>query len=65
MLVITRRPGETVQIGPDIALTVLEVRGQQVRLGIEAPVEIAVLRDNARKMGKGADIPHGDQHESL
>ena len=45
MLILTRRIGEGIIIGEDIRVVVLEVRGKQVRLGIEAPLEIAVLRD--------------------
>lgn len=45
MLILTRRLGETIRIGPDIVVTVLGVNGQQVRLGIEAPKEVAVHRE--------------------
>jgi carbon storage regulator len=44
MLVLTRKPGEKIHIGPDITLTVLEVHGNKVRLGIEAPEDVAILR---------------------
>jgi carbon storage regulator len=45
MLILTRRNGENVRIGDDIAVTVLEVSGSQVRLGIMAPRAIAVHRE--------------------
>lgn len=45
MLVLTRRIGETVTIGSDITLTVLSVRGNQVRVGIGAPKEVEVHRE--------------------
>lgn len=45
MLILTRRIGEGVIIGDDIRVVVLEVRGKQVRLGIEAPMDVVVLRD--------------------
>lgn len=45
MLILTRRIGEGVIIGDDVRVVVLEVRGKQVRLGIEAPLEVVVLRD--------------------
>lgn len=45
MLILTRRIGEGVVIGDEVRVVVLEVRGKQVRLGIEAPLEIVVLRD--------------------
>jgi len=45
MLILTRRVGETVVIGNDVDVTVLGVKGNQVRLGIKAPKEIAVHRE--------------------
>lgn len=45
MLILTRRIGESVMIGQDISVTVLEVRGTQVRVGITAPKEIQVHRE--------------------
>lgn len=45
MLVLTRRRGEGVTIGPDIRVIVLGVKGGQVRLGIEAPASVAVHRE--------------------
>jgi len=45
MLVLSRRPGEQIVIGGNIRLTVLEIRGARVRLGIEAPPEVSVDRD--------------------
>ena len=44
MLVLTRRGGESVRIGDDVTVTVLEDRGRPVRLGIDAPKEIPVHR---------------------
>jgi carbon storage regulator len=45
MLVLTRKPDERIIIGKNITVTVLEVRGRQIRLGIEAPKEIPVKRE--------------------
>ena len=44
MLILTRRPGESIQVGDDIEISVLEIRGNQVRIGINAPPEVLVLR---------------------
>jgi carbon storage regulator len=45
MLVLTRRPGERIVIDDRITVTVLEVQGNRIRLGIEAPKEIPILRE--------------------
>jgi carbon storage regulator len=45
MLILTRRVGESIQIGSNVRLTVVGLSGNQVRLGIEAPDEVEVLRE--------------------
>jgi carbon storage regulator len=45
MLVLTRKPGDSIRIGPSIVITMLGVNGLQVRLGIEAPKEVTVHRE--------------------
>ncbi len=45
MLILTRRVGETLMIGDDVAVTVLGVKGNQVHIGIKAPREVAVHRE--------------------
>ena len=45
MLILTRRIGESLQIGDNVKLTVLSVRGNQIQLGIDAPPEVAVHRE--------------------
>jgi carbon storage regulator len=44
MLILTRKSGENITIGDDVVVSVLEIRGTQVRLGVKAPKEIAVHR---------------------
>lgn len=44
MLVLSRRVGESIVIGDDVTVTVLEVRGEIVRIGIDAPRSVAVYR---------------------
>ena len=62
MLILTRRVGETVVIGDDVTVTVLGVKGNQVRVGVNAPKEIAVHREEIferikREQADGEAIP--------
>lgn len=45
MLILTRRVGETIMIGEEVTVTVLGVKGNQVRIGINAPKDVAVHRE--------------------
>ena len=45
MLILTRRVGETVMIGDEVTVTVLRVKGNQVRIGVNAPKDVAVHRE--------------------
>ena len=45
MLVLTRQLDEGIFIGEDVFITVLEIRGSQVRLGLTAPTDVSILRD--------------------
>ena len=45
MLLLSRRTGETIHVGDDIEVTVLKVKGQQVRIGVTAPKDVPVHRD--------------------
>ena len=45
MLILTRRIGESIMIGDDVSVTILEVKGQQVRIGTKAPRDVSVHRD--------------------
>ena len=45
MLILSRKTGETLNVGDDVTVTVLSVKGNQVRIGINAPREVAVHRE--------------------
>jgi carbon storage regulator len=49
MLILTRRVGESIIIGDDTAITVLNVKGNQVRLGVNAPKNVSVHREEIYK----------------
>jgi carbon storage regulator len=67
MLVITRKAGDRVQIGDDITVTLLEISGSSVRLGIDAPAEVAVYRheilqavkEENRAAAEAPELPKG------
>ena len=70
MLILTRRAGETVMIGSDVTITVLGVKGNQVRIGINAPKDVAVHREeiyeriqSERAAESGADSDAGDKSD--
>lgn len=49
MLVLTRRRGEAIVVGDDVKIVILEVNGDQVRLGVEAPRSVSVHREEVYK----------------
>lgn len=55
MLVLTRRRGESIVIGGEIEVTVLEVTGDKVRVGIEAPDDVDIHRKEILERGEEAD----------
>lgn len=61
MLILTRRVGETLKIGDDVNVTVLGVKGNQVRIGVDAPKHVAVHREEIyeriHKEKQAADAP--------
>ena len=52
MLVLTRKEGEKVKIGNDITVSVVKIRGQQVKLGIQAPTQVKVFREEIYELLK-------------
>lgn len=60
MLVLTRRPGEEIVIDGNIRLTVISVKGDRVRIGIDAPPSVVVDREEIHERRKHCpeDVPH-------
>jgi carbon storage regulator len=58
MLILTRRIGESVKIGDNVTVAIMGIKGQQVRVGIDAPKDVTVLReeieDRNKQDGNGA-----------
>ena len=61
MLILTRRVGETIVIGDDVIITVLGIKGNQVRIGINAPKDVSVHREEIyRKIQNEKNTSIGD-----
>lgn len=58
MLIVTRRMGESVMIGSDVTVTVLSIKGNQVRIGIAAPDSVAVHREEVYERLKNGEPKH-------
>jgi carbon storage regulator len=63
MLILSRRPGESLTIGDDITITVVSINGNQIRLGINAPREVRVLRDEIYKAIRDENEAAATTHE--
>ena len=66
MLILTRRIGETLMVGDDVTITVLGVKGNQVRIGVNAPKDVAVHREEIYQRiqkEKSAENVDGDSEE--
>ncbi len=57
MLVLSRKPDDTIAIGDDITITLLQVKGDTVRLGIDAPEDVKILRGELiRSVSEGSAV---------
>ncbi|WP_430780664.1 carbon storage regulator CsrA [Actinoplanes sp. G11-F43] len=69
MLVLTRRAGESVMIGDDVVITVLEARGDVIRLGIQAPRDVQVHREEVyrelQEANRSAASPSADAVDAV
>jgi carbon storage regulator len=63
MLVLSRKESERIRLGDSIVVTVIRVSGDKVRLGIEAPADVIVLRDELQPHGQAA-AAHGEDASS-
>lgn len=63
MLILTRRIGETLMIGDDVTITVLGVKGNQVRIGVNAPKHVAVHREEIYQRIQKEKTGEGDPQD--
>ena len=71
MLILTRRVGESLRIGDEVSVTVLGIKGSQVRIGVNAPKSVSVHREevydriNEEKLKNSEDIPKNPEKSAL
>jgi carbon storage regulator len=63
MLVLSRKESEKIRLGDSIVVTIVRVSGDKVRVGIEAPPNVLVLRDELKPM-RTITLPHAEQRDS-
>lgn len=68
MLILSRKIDEKIKIGDDITITLIDVHGDQVKIGVEAPKNIKVFRqevfDAIQSENKAAVVPNGDERQN-
>jgi carbon storage regulator len=62
MLILTRRIGEVLRVGDDVSITVLGIKGNQVRIGIDAPKDVSVHREEIYQRIKNEGNTHEGDH---
>ena len=62
MLVLSRKESERIRLGDSIVVTVVRVAGDKVRLGIEAPLDMLVLREELEPHARASGAPAGEPH---
>jgi carbon storage regulator len=60
MLILTRKVGEMIRIGDAVVIRVLEVRGSQVRLGVDAPADVRIFREEVYRASQEAKADGAD-----
>jgi len=65
MLILTRRVGETLMVGDEVTMTVLGVKGNQVRIGVNAPKDVAVHREEIYDRIKKEGESGGTDNDSI
>jgi carbon storage regulator len=64
MLVLSRKESERIRLGDSIVLTIVRVSGDKVRLGIEAPPDVLVLRDELKPLPEGEGAKPAEQRKA-